>query len=67
MRIVVSREGDMVDLIAWRAYRHRNRTAEILLDANPGLAAYGPILPAGLVIKLPEVPQPAPIEIRLWD
>ena len=40
-----------------------------MLKANPGLSDAGPILPAGLVIELPELPQPNPsIDTgRLWD
>ncbi|MGR3519998.1 MAG: tail protein X [Roseovarius sp.] len=40
-----------------------------ILAANPGLAARGATLPAGLRITLPEVPDPKPDPvqpIRLW-
>jgi phage tail protein X len=38
-----------------------------VLAANPGLAALGPVYPAGVLITLP--PLPVPVEagqVRLW-
>ena len=35
--------------------------------ANPGLAAYGPALPGGLVLELPELPAVERPALRLWD
>lgn len=68
MRRVTSREGDMVDLIAWTAYGHREGTAEAVLAANPGLGGLGPVLPAGIEIALPDLsPPPAPRQVRLWE
>lgn len=62
-------EGDVADEIAWKYYGTRDgRTVERLLDANPGLAAYGAQLPAGVIVTLPEMPPPATkVGIRLWD
>lgn len=59
-------DGDMVDLIAWRHYGREAAMADIL-DANPGLAARGPVLPAGVEIELPDLPPPAPATVKLWD
>lgn len=64
---ITSRDGDMVDDIAWRHYRHRNGTAEAIYAANPDLAAYGTRLPFGIVILLPDLPAPAQRRrVRLW-
>jgi len=61
-------EGDMVDLIAYRRFGSSTGNTEAILDANPGLATYGPILPPGLIIKIP-VPGEKPYEDieRLWS
>ncbi len=63
-------DGDMVDEIAWRYYSKRQQplAVERVYDANPGLADFGPILPAGVLITLPELPVPDAVPvIRLWD
>lgn len=57
MRIYVTRQGDMVDAIAYRAYgTEHNGTTEAILAANPGLADRGPVLPENIEIKLPDIP-----------
>ena len=48
-------EGDSVDLIAFNRFGAHGMEPAIF-DANPGLATRGPVLPLGLVIKIP-VPQ----------
>lgn len=62
-------DGDTVDYIAWKVYgTQAGRVTEQVLEANPGLADQGPILPAGLTITLPDIAQPAPVQgVRLWD
>lgn len=64
-----TREADTVDLIAWRFYGSTaNRVTEQVLEANPGLADHGPLLPAGLTITLPEITAPAKTKgVKLWD
>ncbi len=61
-------DGDTADLIAWRQYQSRDgRVTERLLEANPGLADLGPILPAGVSVFLPVIETPAKSEgVRLW-
>ena len=63
-----SKDGDTVDSIVWRFYgRQDGRIVERVLRANPGVSDYGPDLPAGLSIALPEVEQePASASVRLW-
>lgn len=62
-----TKDGDVLDLICRRYYGEAPHRVETVLDINPGLAGHGPILPAGIVIELPE-PQPVePPTIRLWD
>jgi len=63
-----TRDGDMVDEICWRFYGDRTGAAEAVLEANPGLADRGAILPAGLTVTLPDLRTPqAPAVVRLWD
>lgn len=62
-----TKDGDVLDLICLRAYGDSVYSVEAVYDANPGLAAHGPILPAGLLIELPEAQPATPSTIRLWD
>lgn len=49
---VIASEGDSVDLIAYVRYGTHGME-QAILDANPGLAALGPILPLGTRVVLP--------------
>lgn len=67
--IYVTADGDMVDLIAYRYYGKHAKNTEAIFEANPGLAGLGPVLPAGVAVKLPQMPQPSsttPFR-QLWD
>ena len=61
--------GDTADYIAWKHYGTQDgRVVEQLVDANPRLADYGPVLPAGVMITLPDIqPAAAAQAVRLWD
>lgn len=62
-------QGDTADYIAWKFYGTQDgRVVEQLVDANPGLADIGPVLPAGMLLTLPDI-QPATADqvVRLWD
>jgi phage tail protein X len=61
--------GDTADFIAWKQYGTQSgRVVEQLLDANPGLADYGPELPAGVLVTLPDIQlEAAATVVRLWD
>lgn len=67
--VVRSLQGDTVDKLC---YRHLGKTAgvtEATLELNHGLASYGPLLPAGVPVILPEVTAAtatAPT-VQLWD
>jgi phage tail protein X len=67
---VHARQGDTLDALCWR---HLGRTAgavEAALEANPGLAALGPVLPHGTPVDLPEAAarEPArPALTQLWS
>lgn len=63
-----SKEGDTVDLVVWRYYGRQNELiVERVLEENPGLADYGPVLPEGVRIALPEIAEEQSTEsVRLW-
>lgn len=70
--VYISKEGDMVDLICFRHYGYTNGATEKVLDANPGLAALGPVIPGGTRIVLPDLGAPekqsaAKETVRLWE
>ena len=64
---VITRDGDVLDDLIWQHYG-RSEVLAAVLEANPSLARLPPVLTAGLVIELPELPLPveAPV-IRLWS
>jgi len=64
-----SKDGDTVDWLVWTHYgRQDGGRVVAVLEANPGLAGYGPVLPAGLLIALPDLPETAETGgVRLWD
>lgn len=68
VRFYRSKEGDTADSIAWAVYgRQDGRLVETLLDANPGMADLGPVLPAGRRLLIPDAPEPARVQgVRLW-
>lgn len=73
--ITVKAEGLTVDLLCARHYRKRAReeTTELVLNANPGLAAIAAkskdlTLPLGTKVLLPALPEREAVAvITLWD
>jgi phage tail protein X len=51
---IISRQGDTLDALCWRHYGRTDGTVEAALQANPGLADLGVVLPMGTVVELPE-------------
>lgn len=64
-----TKDGDTVDYITWQFYGYTDRQAvEQVLEANPGLADLGPILPLGVAVVMPTLTPPTVQKgIRLWD
>lgn len=62
-------DGDTAEYIVWKYYgRQDGRLVEQLLEANHGLADIGPLLPAGVLVTLPDIqPEPDAEVVRLWD
>ena len=66
--VYTTRDGDMLDWICWRHYGRTDGTVEAVLEANPGLADLGPVLPLGTEVLLPDLPDPTETPlVRLWD
>lgn len=65
-----TRDGDVVDRVAYAHYGEQSPAIlRAVFDANPGLAARGPVLTAGVAIVLPDVQRPAKERkgLSLWD
>jgi phage tail protein X len=67
---VRTQQHDTVDALVWRYLGDSAGYVEQTLEMNPALARHGAVLPAGLVVTLPE---PAPSMgqaadiVQLWD
>ena len=68
-QVYITREGDVVDWVVWNYYGSQSdRLVERVLEANPGLADYGAVMPGGVKITLPDFPNPkTSTGVRLWD
>ena len=65
---VRTHQNDTVDQLCWRHLGRTEAVVEAMLDINPGLAALGPILPAGTLVTLPAIPiTPTRPTVQLWD
>ena len=67
-----SRQGDTLSKIAYEYYGSSTGQVERILEANPKLCQQPPLLPAGIIIVLPDS-EPAstqttlPPTLNLWD
>lgn len=53
--IYTTRQGETVDLASQSFYGRTAEVTERVLDANPGLAGLGPVLPMGTKILMPAI------------
>jgi len=68
MKEVRALQGDTVDRICQRYYGYTAGVTESVLQANPGLASYGPNLPMGTKVLMPPVEERSTkTTIQLWD
>ena len=69
MTRIATVEGDHLDALIADHYGVAATAGAlgVVMLANPGLAAYGPALPGGLTIVLPELPAVDQPALRLWD
>ena len=56
MRKVTTIYGDTVDQLAWREYGYRPGAVEAVFEANPTLCELEPLLPAGHIVTMPDLP-----------
>lgn len=62
-----TKQGDVLDSIVFRHYQGQVGALEKVFEANRKLASHGPVLPAGILITLPDIPKPKAKEsITLW-
>ena len=67
-QLYITQQFDEVDHICWRYYGRTAQAVEAVLVANPGLADMMPLLPAGITILLPSIPEPdTGVVLRVWD
>lgn len=61
-------QNDTIDSLCWRHYGITQGMVEAVLQANPGLAEQGAMLPQGTQVRMP-VATAKPIQpvIQLWD
>lgn len=66
---VRAHQNDTIDALCWRHYGRTAGVTEAVLEANPGLADLGPILPQGVLVNMPEAQTTAPVRqtVNLWD
>jgi phage tail protein X len=69
MDTVRALQGDTLDAICWRYYGRTAGVVEQVLEANPGLAEHGPVLPLGTLVRMPAVATQAERRdvVNLWD
>lgn len=61
-------DGDMLDKVCWQHYGRHKGTVEAVLNANRHLAEMPPILPAGVVVTLPDLPEQSEVStFKLFD
>ena len=65
----LTKAGDTLDEIAYRYYGNtNNKVVERILKVNFGISQYEALLPAGVLIELPEVKQSTETrKVKLWD
>ncbi|SMG29202.1 tail protein X [Dethiosulfovibrio salsuginis] len=68
MIVYRTRAGDSLDWVCWQHYGEQSGALEVVLETNQGLADYGPVLPRGLAVVLPDIVVPeSRKEVSLWD
>jgi phage tail protein X len=65
----ITQLNDVLDAVCYAHYGVENML-ETVLAFNQGLASYGAVLPAGVIIRLPVLqvnPTPVQAIVSLWD
>lgn len=67
---VRAQQGDTLDLLCWRYLGQTGGVVEAALELNPDIAAFGPILPHGHLVTLPDQGGATSKQnqtVQLWD
>lgn len=67
--VLPARQGDTLDGLLWRERGLRSSALAAVLDANPGVASLGAVLPIGTAVTVPDATPAAdtlPLT-QLWD
>lgn len=74
MKTYITKTNDRLDKICEQIYgTANNRVVERVMALTPGLESYGFLLPAGLTLNFPDLPDnssqktPTITQIKLWD
>ncbi|MFW6764981.1 tail protein X [Acinetobacter pittii] len=69
MKEIYAIQHDTVDAICWREYGRSTGVVERVLEANPHLSEFGPFIPMGIKVQLPDIPTPQNKvqSVQLWD
>lgn len=63
-----TQQKESVDALCWRHYGRTLGAVEAVLQANPGLARLGLVLPQGILVTMPALSAPPPkTTVSLWD
>lgn len=67
--VLYARQGDTLDGLVWRERGLGPSALPAVLDANTGLAGFGPVLPIGTAVTVPPSTPAADTLpfINLWD
>lgn len=65
----ITKQLDVLDRICWEFYGSSQGTVEAVLEVNPNLALLLPVLPPGVEILLPDLPDPSAgtTLLRFWE
>lgn len=67
-QLYITQQFDELDAICYRYYGRTQGTVEAVMEVNQNLAELLPIMPEGLTILLPDLPQPeTTTTLRIWD
>lgn len=63
-----TQQNESVDALCWRHYDRTQGAVEAVLQANPGLARHGLILPQAILVTMPLLSAPPSKQtVSLWD
>lgn len=66
-RIMRTSDGDRLDTLCYHIYGTLDRVVELVLEANPGLAAIAQPYASGVIIFFPDSVQRTEKPIQLWS